>query len=89
MAHYQRARGARCAGAIDVTIEEFGHLCALTVSLTKLRQAECKHLAIENFAPKLLRKLMEEFNDFATPPGNPVLHEETYPVFSPPAGTGT
>jgi hypothetical protein len=30
----------------------------LTVELTKLRQAECKHLAIENFGPELFHALI-------------------------------
>lgn len=43
-----------------MSIEELKELCALTVELTKLRQAECKHLCIENFAPELLGKLIRE-----------------------------
>lgn len=41
-------------------IEELRELCALTVELTRLRQNECKHLCIENFAPELLGKLIRE-----------------------------
>ena len=40
--------------------DELRELCTLTVELTKLRQAECKHLCIENFAPELLGKLIRE-----------------------------
>ena len=43
-----------------MAIEELRELCALTVELTKLRQNECKHLCIENFAPELLGKLIRE-----------------------------
>jgi hypothetical protein len=43
-----------------MNIDELRELCALTVELTKLRQAECKHLCIENFAPELLGKLIRE-----------------------------
>jgi hypothetical protein len=41
-----------------MSIEELRELCKLTVELTKLRQAECPHLSIENFAPDLLAKLL-------------------------------
>lgn len=34
-------------------------LAALTLELTKLRQKEVPHLCIENFAPKVLCKLLE------------------------------
>lgn len=40
--------------------EELRELCTLTVELTRLRQNECKHLCIENFAPELLGKLIRE-----------------------------
>lgn len=40
--------------------EELRELCTLTVELTRLRQNECKHLCIENFAPGLLGKLIRE-----------------------------
>ena len=43
-----------------MSIEEFKELCKLTVELTKLRQNECKHLCIENFAPELLARLIRE-----------------------------
>lgn len=41
-----------------MTIEEFHELCMLVVELTRLRQNECKHLCIENFAPALLDELI-------------------------------
>ena len=40
--------------------DELRELCTLTVELTRLRQNECKHLCIENFAPELLGKLIRE-----------------------------
>jgi hypothetical protein len=43
-----------------MTIEELREMCAMTVELTRLRQNECKHLAIEHFAPDLLGKLLAE-----------------------------
>ena len=43
-----------------MSIEELRELCTLTVELTRLRQNECKHLCIENFAPELLGKLIRE-----------------------------
>jgi hypothetical protein len=43
-----------------MNIDELRELCAMTVELTRLRQNECKHLAIENFAPELLGKLLRE-----------------------------
>lgn len=45
-----------------MSIAELRELCALTVELTRLRQNECKHLAIENFAPELLGKLIRELD---------------------------
>ena len=46
-----------------MTIEELQELCKITVELTKLRQNECKHLCIENFAPDLLKQLIREFQE--------------------------
>ncbi len=43
-----------------MTIGELRELCTLTVELTRLRQAECKHLCIETFAPQLLGNLIKE-----------------------------
>jgi len=44
-------------------IEELSEICKLTVELTRLRQNECKHLCIENFAPELMKKLILEFRE--------------------------
>ena len=38
---------------------ELREICDLTVKLTALRQNECKHLCVENFAPKLFRSLLD------------------------------
>jgi len=39
-------------------VQELKVICDTVVELTKLRQNECKHLCIENFAPECLRKLL-------------------------------
>lgn len=44
-------------------IEELREICKLTAELTKIRQSECKHLVVENFAPELLQKLLRSFRD--------------------------
>jgi hypothetical protein len=44
---------------IPLPPDELRVLAALVVELTKLRQAECKHLSIEAFAPELWRNLLE------------------------------
>lgn len=41
-----------------VSCEEIQKLCDLTVQLTELRQNECKHLSIEEFAPDIFHKLL-------------------------------
>ena len=38
-------------------------ICSATIKLTELRQNECKHLCIENFAPVIFGKLIEEYNN--------------------------
>ena len=45
-----------------MSIEQLREICAVTVELTRLRQNECKHLCIENFAPELLGKLLNACN---------------------------
>lgn len=44
-----------------MTVNDVESICHLTVELTKLRQLDCKHLCIENFAPELFGKLIREF----------------------------
>lgn len=41
--------------------EVLRQILATVVELTKLRQDECKHLAIENFAPELLRNMLDAY----------------------------
>ena len=44
----------------SIDIAELKEVCYLTVKLTELRQRECKHLAIENFAPECFAKLLTQ-----------------------------
>lgn len=44
-----------------LTAEDLRELCTLTAELTKIRQAECKHLCVENFAPDLLSSLIRAY----------------------------
>ena len=51
-----------------ISCDDLKEVCALTVELTRLRQNECKHLCIDEFAPKVfygsLKKLaMVKRND--------------------------
>ena len=58
---------------------------AQEVELTKLRQAECKHLCIENFAPELLGKLIRErMGGTMTPPPPQVAPVWVQPVIVQP-----
>ena len=41
-----------------IDIEELKVICDLTVRLTELRQNECKHLCVENFASKCFSELL-------------------------------
>lgn len=60
----KRAEGQSLLNAgLGVTVEELRELCELTIQLTKLRQNECKHLCIENIAPDILRKLLDELRN--------------------------
>ena len=49
------------SGDEGITADELRELCTLVVELTRLRQSECKHLSVENFAPELLRNLIAAF----------------------------
>ncbi len=53
---------------MDISDRHFELLCTLTLELTRLQQAECRHLAIENSAPDVLRGLLKAyiFADFVT-----------------------
>lgn len=43
---------------MNLSKQEMEVVSEMTIELTKLRHSTCNHLAIENFSPKLLRKLM-------------------------------
>lgn len=62
------------------SIEELRALCGLTVELTRLRQNECKHLAVENFATKMFGKLMCEYLSIVNPStcSDPLPYSERY-----------
>jgi hypothetical protein len=42
---------------MQITAGEVSAICDCTVRLVALRQAECKHLSIENAAPEIMQKL--------------------------------
>ena len=42
----------------ELTLDELKVVSELTFELTKLKQNECKHLCVENFAPPLLKNLI-------------------------------
>lgn len=44
-----------------MNVGELQAICHLVVELTRLRQAECKHLCIETFAPELMASLIRQF----------------------------
>lgn len=48
----------------EVTTDELRVLCDATVRLTELRQRECGHLCVENFAPKVLHALLTRLTMF-------------------------
>lgn len=50
-----------------MSAEELRELCKLTFELTRLRQNEYKHLAIDSFAPQLLGKLIRERHEIDFP----------------------
>lgn len=54
---------SRLNDGLGITVNELHELCELTVQLTKLRQNECAHLCIENIAPDILRKLLDELRN--------------------------
>ena len=43
---------------MPLPIEELKVIATLTVELVKLRQNECKHLAVENIGPEIWRNLL-------------------------------
>jgi hypothetical protein len=64
-----------------MSIEELRELCALTVELTRLRQNECKHLCIENFAPELLGKLIRERQGLGAKPALPWRDQQKWAIY--------
>jgi len=46
-----------------VTIKELREVCVLTVKLTQIRQNTCAHLCVENVAPDIFRKLLDELRN--------------------------
>lgn len=65
--HYKQtgcAESDATAHPVDtlVTCAELKHICDTVVELTKVRAAGCSHLAIENFAPELMAKLLAELS---------------------------
>ncbi len=62
-------------------VEQLKEICSLTVRLTELRQKECGHLAIENFAPELFAKLIGEFSMAES--GTYRISGEITPIFRP------
>lgn len=67
-----------------MSIEELRELCAMTIELTRMRQVECKHLCIENFAPELLGKLIRERMGSTMAPPAPVQPVWVQPVIVQP-----
>lgn len=50
-----------------ITAAELKHLCQLTADLTRIRQSTVRHLSVENYAPALLSKLLNELKTHKTP----------------------
>ena len=44
-----------------MTAEQLQIIANMVVELTKLRQQECKHLSIENYAPELFVNLINAY----------------------------
>jgi hypothetical protein len=42
----------------SITVDELRVISDMTVKLVEIRQNECKHLHIENFAPELFHELL-------------------------------
>jgi hypothetical protein len=47
---------------MNITNEELKIICDTVVELTKIRQAGCNHLCVENFAPKCMANLLRELS---------------------------
>ena len=49
---------------MNITNEELKIICDTVVELTKIRQAGCNHLCVENFASECMDKLLRELSIF-------------------------
>jgi len=47
-----------------MTANELRVLCDLTVALTEIRARYCNNLCVENFAPELLIKLIQDYEKY-------------------------
>tara|TARA_R110000764_G_scaffold57488_1_gene125121 strand:- start:5326 stop:5514 length:189 start_codon:yes stop_codon:yes gene_type:complete len=45
---------------MDITTEELKIICDTVVELTKIRQAGCNHLCVEEFAPECMGSLLTQ-----------------------------
>ena len=45
-----------------VSCDELREICDLTIRLTELRQRECKHLCVENYAPEVFLLLLSKMS---------------------------
>lgn len=43
---------------LGVTVDELRVICDATVRLVEIRQRGCSHLAVENIAPEVMRKML-------------------------------
>lgn len=62
-----------------MTHHEFSQICNLTLELIKLRQQECSHLCIENYAPEIFGRLLMEYRRFKH------LHDSDCATYNEPA----
>jgi len=46
---------------IEINAESLKEICSLTAKLTEFRQNECKQLCVENVAPEIFGKLIDEY----------------------------
>jgi hypothetical protein len=44
----------------SITSDDIKHICDAVVELTKIRAADCPHLAVENFSVELFGKMIAE-----------------------------
>lgn len=58
----EKSNALACPVDTLVTCAELKHICDTVVELTKIRAAGCSHLAVENFAPEIMAKLLAELS---------------------------